>query len=108
MIEICRLFGVLAWLVIDHFLCFICLGVDLGDEFLGGVEQVLGRVFDFFAVLFLGGAEGGGEKLGAEVNDSSNAGFEFEAMPEEGVGFVNGKILIELEVIQILAANKPS
>ena len=87
---------------------FICLGVDLGDELLGGVEQVLGRVFNFFAVLFLGGGDRRGEELGAEVNNGSNTGFEFEGVPEEDVGFVNGKVLIELEVVQILTADKPS
>lgn len=59
----------------------------------------MGRVFDFFSVLFLGGSERGGKKLGADVNNSSDAGFEFEAMPEDDIGFVNDQILVEFEIV---------
>jgi len=59
-------------------------------------------------VLFLGGSERSGEKLRAEVNDSGDAGFEFETVPEDDIGFIDSQVLVEFEIVQILMADKPS
>ena len=56
---------------------------------MGGVKQIGGGGFNFLAMLFLGGSERSREHLRTKVDDGTDAGFEFEAVPEENVGFVD-------------------
>lgn len=88
-------------------LIFFIVGIDFSGEFVGGVEEGFGGRFDLLNFVFLGLGNRGGKKLGRKIDNSGNAGFEFEIQPEEKIGFLNGNGLGGLGKRAGLTADKP-
>jgi len=48
-----------------------------------------------------------GEENRGRVNNFVKGSFEFERMPKKNISFVVGKTGIELEIVEVLATDKP-